>query len=438
MKHIFLDTNIFIHFRPYDQIPWREIVEDDYRLVVAPIVLDELDKHKTNSNKKIASRVKTVLPKIEQEQTNQDSIMTVNLSVPKDATFNQNDLSRSQQDHALLAAILEFGEANGLDNIVFVSHDTGPRIRARALGISVIQLDNKYLLPEEESPEEKELKKLQKENAELKNKMPDVVLSFSDGEKFVKYNLNPIELSEDAYCSVELMRIKEQYKPFVTEEEESIELPKGPVPIEFLMANKKLLNSLSRLNEPTTEQKEKYNQELENFYSEYETLFKNKYQWDRILSNVVQLDLAISNKGTAPADEIDIFVVFPSTTKILLYENFHKFEKPKPPYKPKFEGDMDMSGIAVNFWNNQPPKEYIRIIDKSVIKDTVECSSVTTLDDGSIEVHYNYSDSLKHNFNFSLEPIWAFSESSFKIKYRLLISNYPKQVEGELNIIINK
>jgi predicted ribonuclease YlaK len=216
MKYIFLDTNIFIHFQPYEQIPWQKIVEDDYILVIAPIILDELDKHKTNPNKKIAGRIKNILPKIEKEQTNANSIMNACLSVPKDATFDQYNLLRNQQDHALLAAILEFGALNGLENIVFVSHDTGPRMRARQLEIHVIQLDEKYLLPEEESQEEKELKKLRRENIELKNNLPDVVLTFENGEKFKKVEIKPITLTKDEYCSISLQSIEEQHIPFIT------------------------------------------------------------------------------------------------------------------------------------------------------------------------------------------------------------------------------
>jgi hypothetical protein len=96
-----------------------------------------------------------------------------------------------------------------------------------------------------------------------------------------------------------------------------------------------------------------------------------------------------------------------------------------------------MSLSAINFLYNSPAREYIWVVDKSIIKNTVECCEVNTLADGSIEVHYKYSDSLKHNMDFSLEPIWVFRENNFNIKYRLLISNYPEQVKGELNVIIN-
>ncbi|MDR3046567.1 MAG: hypothetical protein LBU51_03010 [Bacteroidales bacterium] len=439
MKYIFLDTNIFIHFQSYEQIPWRDIVEDDYRLVVAPIVLDELDKHKTNPNKKIAGRVKNVLPKIEREQTNANSIMITCLPIPKEATFNQYNLSKNQQDHALLSAILEFGELNGLEDIVFVSYDTGPRMRARQLGISVIQLDDKYLLPEEESQEDKELKKLQKENAELKNNLPDVRLTFEDGEKFKKYEIKPISLTEDEYCAIELKPIKKAYTPFVAENEiESNPYYNTSAVLEQLMANQRKINTLWEINQPTPEQKEKYNQELEEFYSAYEKLYRDKYKLDKILSNTVQLNFKISNNGTAPANDIDVFLTFPNTVKILLYMNFPRYEKPKPPYKPKHAADFGTLGLNLNFLYNPPPKEYMRVVDKSIVKNTVKCCEINTLDDNSTEVRYKYSDSLKHNLNFMLEPIWAVGKNNFKIAYKLLISNYPKQVEGELNIIINK
>lgn len=438
MKYIFVDTNIFIHFQRYDQISWKEIVGDDYRIVIAPIVLDELDKHKINSNKKIANRVKAILPKIEQEQNETRGIIEIIFSVPKDSTFEEYGLSKSQHDHALLATILEFGELNGLENVAFVSHDTGPRMRARQLGINVIQLDNNLLLPEEESQEEKELRKLRKENAELRSNFPDVTLTFDDGKKFKKFELDPLAQTEDDYCIKSLKPVKEKHIPFISEKTiEETFLGKGRIPFEKLMAIQKQLNPLSMLNQPTSEQKEEYNKELKKFYVAYEKIFRDKYQWNSILSNTVRLNFKVSNNGTASANDIDIFLTFPNTVKILLYENFPKYEKPKAPYKPKHAGDIDLSEIAISFPFNPPPREYIRVVDKTTLKNTLECYGVENTDDGSTVVHYKYSKLLKHNLQFSLEPIWAFSENSFKVVYKLLISNFPRQIEGELNIRIN-
>ena len=430
MKYIFLDTNIFIHFISYEKIPWNEIVGDDYKLIIAPIVLDELDKHKTNQNKKISGRVKKILPKIEQEQTNINSIVDVNLPIPKDDTFNKFNLSKSQQDHALLSTMLEFGEKYGLKNLVFISYDTGPRIRARHLGIYVLQLDDKYLLSEEESQEEIELRKLRQENTELKNTFPKVELTFNDGEVIKKIEISPLFQSEEDYTQKELDIVYERYKPFVIENAIN---SNTPTLSNDLTKNLKYSNSLG-INQPTVDQTEEYNRKLNLFYSEYAKMAKEKYKWDKIISNSVMLNLILSNNGTAPANDIDVILEFPNSVKIYFYKDFPKFEKPTPPYKPKYKGDFDMSWLSVNNMYNPPAKDYIYIIDKSVEKGTLEKYDIEHLDNDNTVIRFRYSNSLKHNMHFSLEPIWVLCKSNFYVKYKLLISNYPKQVEGKLNI----
>lgn len=43
----FLDTNVFLHFQPFDQIPWtKELRTDQVALRVPPDVIGELNKHK--------------------------------------------------------------------------------------------------------------------------------------------------------------------------------------------------------------------------------------------------------------------------------------------------------------------------------------------------------------------------------------------------------
>jgi predicted nucleic acid-binding protein len=430
MKYIFLDTNIFIHFKQFDQIAWDKIVNDDYKIIIAPIVLDELDKHKTNSNKKIAKRVKNILPKIEEEQNKTDKKVIILFNIPKEEIFNEYQLSKNQQDHCLLASIIEFGKTNKIEDILLISHDTGPRLRAKNIGINAVDLEEKYLLQEEDSDEEKELKKLRKENSELKNNLPDVILTFDNKEAHKAFDIIPLNKSEDIYCFELLQPIKKEYSPFVLEEITHKNY--------FDHALNDLIASQRRIMEAikpsaTLEQKQKYNNKLESFYLEYENIFKEKYKWDTILSNAVRLDFDVINKGTAPAEDIDIFLSFPNMVKLLFFENFPKYEKPKSPYKPKYAHDIDMSGSVFSPLNSLPPKEYIRVMDKSCIENTVKYGKV----DNSSEVHYKCTESLKHNLKFSLAPIWAISKESFQIDYKILIANYPKPVEGTLNIIIN-
>lgn len=66
MIYLFLDTNIFLHYRRFDEIDWCKELKskDDYRFVIAPIVIQELDSQKS-TGKKISQRAKEALSKIE-------------------------------------------------------------------------------------------------------------------------------------------------------------------------------------------------------------------------------------------------------------------------------------------------------------------------------------------------------------------------------------
>jgi len=56
MNYLFLDTNILLHFKTFDEIKWTDYVIGEYHLSIAPVVLDELDKHKYHVNAKTARR----------------------------------------------------------------------------------------------------------------------------------------------------------------------------------------------------------------------------------------------------------------------------------------------------------------------------------------------------------------------------------------------
>lgn len=45
-KAVFLDTNIFLHYQPFEQIPWPAVVKaSQVLLVIPPIMVRELNKH---------------------------------------------------------------------------------------------------------------------------------------------------------------------------------------------------------------------------------------------------------------------------------------------------------------------------------------------------------------------------------------------------------
>ena len=65
---LFLDTNAFLHLRDLKDLPWGELVPDvtGVDLLVAPIVVSELDAHKSGSNRRRRDRSRLALRLIEE------------------------------------------------------------------------------------------------------------------------------------------------------------------------------------------------------------------------------------------------------------------------------------------------------------------------------------------------------------------------------------
>ena len=46
-KKVYLDTNIFLHYQPFDQINWPEVSNADSVIIVfPPVIIRELNTHK--------------------------------------------------------------------------------------------------------------------------------------------------------------------------------------------------------------------------------------------------------------------------------------------------------------------------------------------------------------------------------------------------------
>ena len=65
--YAFLDTNVFLHYQPFDQIKWTEVLgTTNVVLVATPVVIRELDEHKDQHRiSAIRDRARAALKKIE-------------------------------------------------------------------------------------------------------------------------------------------------------------------------------------------------------------------------------------------------------------------------------------------------------------------------------------------------------------------------------------
>jgi predicted ribonuclease YlaK len=197
MKHIFIDTNIFLHFENFEKIDWlNEFNVETCKLIIPPIVIDELDKKKIGTSK-ISNKARVILNRFEELSEKENSLIKENvffeilLNKPSKLIYEVNDLNFDEQDHRLIASIIDFRDKSGHLDIELCTNDIGPRLRAQQYGIRALKLNEKYLLPTQISEEAKRIKILENENLLLKTRIPSVKLKFENLKEFIKINVSP-------------------------------------------------------------------------------------------------------------------------------------------------------------------------------------------------------------------------------------------------------
>jgi predicted ribonuclease YlaK len=225
MKNIYLDTNIFLHFRSFEEIGWAEIVNStELQILIAPTVISELDKHKSNSNSKISKRAKSALKKIEStldsEQIGELRVVVISTE-PKADTFQDNNLEKDVADDRILASILENQEK---EESILITNDTGPLIKARRLGILAKKIPQEYELKLENDPIQKENEKLRKELSAFKNLIPKLDLKFTNNLRYL--DLHILDFVPEKNKTKEIEKLKLEYpKVDLTTEDSNVNNP---------------------------------------------------------------------------------------------------------------------------------------------------------------------------------------------------------------------
>lgn len=420
MNYIVLDTNIFIHFKDFDQIDWKAVSKSggDFCILMPPTVIDELDSHKYHKNPKISKRVRRILPKIVSFLDSNKLIRLISTR-PRNETFISNQLNKDEQDDRILAAILEFQQSlNDNDTLVYITNDTGPYLKARTLAINSIKIADSYLLPEESDENEKKIKELEKELIKFRNQSPKIVLGFGENDHFYRCNKKEELKTKEEFISESIIEIKKEY-PYLEK-------------IDFENNENTIFKALS-VSLLSDYQIEEYNSKLKSFYKKYKNYYNSIYQILSYLKDCIEIKLVIRNEGTAPAEDIDLELHFPDGFALHTIEKLPKSsQKPKPPYKPKHRYDFQQFDFHLP-----------QIISNNLANsaDKVDLNYTPTIrKTNSYNVDFHLR-SLKHNQSFEFKTLYLKYEDrnlakNFYFEYKIMIGNYPESINGKLNVIV--
>jgi rRNA-processing protein FCF1 len=425
MEYIFLDTNIFLHCQAIDNIDWlSEISSDSCKLIISPIVIDELDKIKTGTDNQSNKARKALLMIEEKSENNKPQIReSVYLEIidkkPLKSFYDQNDLNFDEYDQRLIASILQYRVEKKIDRIYLCTNDVGLRIRAKRFNIINLKLSEGYQIQPKVTEEEKKIKKLEREILLLKSSIPKIDLVFEKSKKKIEFIIDfQVDPLSDEGSKKIMTEIKSTHTYLKPEEENPYDNPIS-----------KITKSIFALSE---EQINDYNSRLDKFYEDYE-----HWIWENSLYNerkrlTFSLKLYLRNDGKAPANDIDIHLHFPDG-----FELFETIElpvaptAPSPPHKPN--SNLDFGSLNMPHFNYSHP-----IIPNSNLRLTRP--NIKKSD--SYEVDFDVPG-LKHGYIHELESlsIVFLSKSeirNFHIDYILSAANIPEQSKGKLHVTFNR
>lgn len=428
MKSIFLDTNIFLHFKSFDEIQWlEEINVTECEIVLSPFVIDELDRKKVG-NSKVSNRARTTLQKIEKLLEMNVLVIqnVIRLNIlnykPAKALYEEYNLSFEEPDQRILASIIDYRLKNPTNTAILCSDDVGPRIRAKEFNIDVLKLSDKYRLPLEESEVEKKIKRLEQENLLLKTSIPKLKIGFEGGNEYKKIQIKESSLvTKDHFIRTAMQHIRD-------------ELPHMEINIKK-DSNENTLFSISlQLSTLSQEQVDQYNLDLERYFDRYQQYLELLYEFMRQKELSYPIELFILNEGSVPGEEIDVHLHFPDGFDLMYPDSLIKRpKKPDPPYKPKHRMDFGSHFIhtpsfissteltsRTNFNLNKPTIKKTNSYDVSMFRRSIKHSYSIKLDD--LVMVYAERDHIKN----------------YQIDYEISAANMPQRVKGKLNIIFEK
>jgi predicted ribonuclease YlaK len=311
MKHIFvfIDTMIFLHYRTIEEINFPELLKvDSISIIVSRITLRELDEQKNiHAQSKIRERAKKVLNKIEEWIKTENSIrpkvdIKYYSSIPN-INFEKHGLNQNWNDDYLLATILQYREENPAHNVLLISQDSGPRLTAHHLNISSIELPQEFKLPIESDPLEIENRELKRTLAKIQSALPQLVVCFSGREKAESnayFSLEAPSNSMEDEIEKEIAELTRKYPKRYPSNSKNID-------------NKNILATLAlNIIIPTPiDEYERYNKDVEKYIIQYKSYLKASWKKHEITKRSINFQIEIRNIGTAPAEDVDIYLHFP-------------------------------------------------------------------------------------------------------------------------------
>lgn len=422
MKYLFLDTNIFLHFQNFEQIPWGNLVGDvDFKIIVSDIVAGEIDKHKDGARGKIQKKAK-VLSKLLGDVFLGDKNLSISLGYCTSCPEKLPDEVRakfnpSSQDDQILMGILASDYPK--ENVVVVSYDNPILIKAKAHGLCFLRMPDDFLLKEELSEEEKELERCKKEIAAYKNRMSKPVLLLNKEKVCLKIKRSPIlDIEKELAKHMQIIRSQHPYKELPS-------ITKDTTPFGSVFEGCFIIDKDGVKN---------YNNYLDSYYGREEKYYRILLEKKMLDERMFELSFSLGNEGTDETGNINIFVKFPNGIKLYTDRSKKNVDVDKPMVPPAYSPFTDPR-----------LQESMRLMSPS--PSGGNSVKIWNLDVDTSKRDFSYiTSAVNHHVVHSLESIEEVDGiyidkvtcGNFKIEYHIIDSKHIDSIDGVINVVIEE
>jgi hypothetical protein len=421
MKHVFIDTNIFMEFRAFD-LDWCGLVGTaEVKLLVSGIVLSELDNHKTGDNERKRRRAETALRRLHQILfvSGGASIRAgVSLEAVVDdpsvsVDFDANRLSHRSNDDQLLATMLAYKSSLPQADICLASDDMGIKLKAHARNFPCVDVPPELRLPPEPDERDVELRKLRDELLRLQARIPKPQLAFVGGGQVAAVKITKAKKRTDyeLRTAFDEIRRKLVVAPHISSG--------GLIAHELFV-------------EP--EEKAKYRDELREFDRELHLFLEKQDAYALAKSLIFSLQLEVANPGTASADDIDVEIIFPQGMDAQSERTLKEPREPRAPRNP--------SSVRLFHEASSIPDNMLELLALPIQLREDRRGSIYFRDEGPTHGVRIHVKRVKAGETVKLPLFEGWFEQSdavgnFNFQYRILCATLSSPVEGRLGVKVD-
>lgn len=180
--YLFPDTNLFVQCRPLHELDWSELGDfSEIHLIVSRPVQREIDNQKNRGSDRVAQRARKTYPLFRKiiigemgyELVNDDPPVKIFIQSPSlpDEELSST-LDYGKPDDEIVGCCSQYRRENPCLDVRLLTHDTGPMMSAKTVGLPFIPIDDGWLIPPEHNQSEREIARLEKELTQLKRTEP--------------------------------------------------------------------------------------------------------------------------------------------------------------------------------------------------------------------------------------------------------------------------